>query len=231
MADLTVQVPQGFPVGTTLSVYVDRVWDVQPQGPPVSTVVVDANSHAALTGLTPGIPYHVGAVIAGRWRGFLVEVAGIATSDLAGEAVGGVLAGTMPNPGFAVDMATQSELDAAAGARVLRTVHTFAIKGTLSAADSTPSFFVSKAGSESVSIVKARYKVASGGPLTFKVQKNGSDLTGYGTTGSPLSASTTATTTSSTQALAEDDELDLVIVGVSAPVTDLTVTLVLEHTV
>jgi hypothetical protein len=58
-------------------------------------------------------------------------------------AAGGVLAGTYPNPAFAVDMATQAELDAKT--YTFRTVHTFAIKGTVSAADTTPSFFVSKA--------------------------------------------------------------------------------------
>jgi hypothetical protein len=75
MADMTVRVPQGYPVGTTLSVYVDRVGDIQPQGTPVSTSVIAADSTATLTGLTPQIPYQVGAVISGKWRSFLVEMA------------------------------------------------------------------------------------------------------------------------------------------------------------
>jgi hypothetical protein len=74
MANLTVKVPQGFPVGTTLGVYVDRVGDIVPQGPPVSTAVIAADSTVALTGLEYGIPYQVGAVIAGTWRSFLVEI-------------------------------------------------------------------------------------------------------------------------------------------------------------
>lgn len=79
---MTVRVPQGYPVGTTLSVYVDRVGDVQPQGTPVSTCVVAADSTATITGITPVIPYQVGAVIGGKWRSFLVEMALPVATDL-----------------------------------------------------------------------------------------------------------------------------------------------------
>ena len=81
MADLTVKVPQGFPAGTTLSVYVDRVGDITPQGAPVSTAVIGADSSVTLTGLTPQVPYQVGAVIGGKWRSFLIELpTGVASS-------------------------------------------------------------------------------------------------------------------------------------------------------
>jgi hypothetical protein len=82
MADMTVRVPQGYPVGTTLSVYVDRVGDVIPQGTPVSTCVIGSDSMVTITGITPLIPYQVGAVIAGKWKGFLVELGSTAPVDL-----------------------------------------------------------------------------------------------------------------------------------------------------
>src|SRR4051812_34601926 len=82
MADMTVRVPQGYPVGTTLSVYVDRVGDIIPQGTPVSTCVVAADSTALITGITPQIPYQVGAIIGGAWRGFLVEMGLPVPTDL-----------------------------------------------------------------------------------------------------------------------------------------------------
>jgi hypothetical protein len=84
MADMTVRVPQGYPVGTTLSVYVDRVGDIVPQGTPVSTCVIGSDSMVTITGITPLIPYQVGAVIAGRWRGFLVEMGLPLPTDLSG---------------------------------------------------------------------------------------------------------------------------------------------------
>jgi hypothetical protein len=80
---MTVRVPQGYPVGTTLSVYVDRVGDIVPQGTPVSTCVIGADSMVTITGITPLIPYQVGAVIAGTWKGFLVELGSSAPTDLA----------------------------------------------------------------------------------------------------------------------------------------------------
>lgn len=116
------------------------------------------------------------------------------------------------------------------GGEVLRTVHTFAVKGTIAgAADTTPSFFVSLASGQVTNTVKARYKVGTGTNVTFKIQKNGADWTGFGTTGSPLTATTTAATTTQANALAEDDEIDLVILGISGTPADLSVTLVLEH--
>jgi hypothetical protein len=82
VASVTVKVPQGFPVGTTLGAYVDRVGDISPQGgTPTSTAVIQTDGTITLTGLTPGIPYQVGAVIGGVWRSFLVESATFVVSE------------------------------------------------------------------------------------------------------------------------------------------------------
>jgi hypothetical protein len=81
VASVTVRVPQGFPAGTTLGAYVDRVGDISSQGSvPVSTAVVQTDGTVTVTGLTPGIPYQVGAVIGGVWRSFLVEADSAATT-------------------------------------------------------------------------------------------------------------------------------------------------------
>lgn len=115
--------------------------------------------------------------------------------------------------------------------KTYRTVHTFGIKGVLTAADSTPSFFFSKTVAQTSNLVKVRYKIASGTNATFKIQRNGADITGYGTTAAPLTVTTTAAETTSTVALADNDEIDLVLIGVIASPTDLAVTLVVEHAI
>lgn len=75
MASITVRVPPVFTAGTTLSVYVDRVGDVVPQGPPLETVVVGSDSMVTIPNLDGDRAYQVGATVAGRWVGFLVEPA------------------------------------------------------------------------------------------------------------------------------------------------------------
>lgn len=114
--------------------------------------------------------------------------------------------------------------------KTFRVSHTFAIQGTVTVI-TLPSFFVAKAASQTSNIVKARYKITGGTNVTFKIQKNGADWTGYGTSASPLTATTTAATTSQTNALADDDEISLVLVAVSGSPANLTVTLSFEHTV
>ncbi|NQX75887.1 MAG: hypothetical protein HRT62_20470 [Epibacterium sp.] len=85
-----------------------------PVPPPDESGVSD---HGALTGL--GDDDHSQYALADGTRGAFASAAegALATSALQpGDGAGGVLSGTFPNPGFANDMATQSELDAVAAA-------------------------------------------------------------------------------------------------------------------
>jgi hypothetical protein len=113
MASISIYVKQQFDPGTLLGVYPDVGGAEPPSGAPLTTATVDATALATFTGLDVGVGYIAGAVVSGKWRSvaFLIP-APPATAILEGPA-GGVLMGQYPNPGFAVDMATQGELVAA----------------------------------------------------------------------------------------------------------------------
>ena len=74
---------------------------------PLGAITVTAGADVdvlSLLGLTAALPTVVDAAIAASEAGQVRD----------GDAAGGVLSGTYPNPGFAADMATQAELDAEA---------------------------------------------------------------------------------------------------------------------
>lgn len=101
--------------------------------------------------------------------------------------------------------------------------HTWALVGDIIAA-TLPVMFVPKNGTQNVTLVGTRAKIGGGTSITAQVQRNGSNL------GSPITVTPTAATTAFSQALADQDEIRVVL---SAPVgspTDLSFTLLLEHT-
>lgn len=114
---------------------------------------------------------------------------------------------------------------------VFRTTHTWTIPDAIAVpsgdTDFIPPFFISLATGQTANVVKARYIISSGTSATVKIQKNGADLTGY--TG--ISVTSTAASTTSTQSVADDDRLALVVTAVSGSPKNLSLTLVLEHTV
>jgi len=115
--------------------------------------------------------------------------------------------------------------------KTFRTTHTVAIQGAVTTAP-VPGFFVAAASGQTVRLTKVRRLIGAGTSVSFRVQRNGSDITGFGTSGSPLRATTTAGDDDPTDVtLAADDLLTLVVSAVSGAPTDLVVTLVLEHTV
>jgi len=114
--------------------------------------------------------------------------------------------------------------------KIFRAGHTYAISGEIKVpagdTDFIVPFYISLAAGQTASIVKARYSINSGTSVTAKLQKNGVDITGY----TVLSVTTTPTTTTQTQALAEDDKIALVVTAVSGTPTNLSFTIFIEST-
>lgn len=139
----------------------------------------------------------------------------------------------------AADLATKADAaDLAAKAdvedlvKVFRTTHTFAISGPVTV-DVVPGFFVSEAAGQSISLAEIRYKISNAGATVgFKIQRNGADIPGLGTTAIALVAVNTIFTTNPADTeLANNDEISLVLISADVGPEDLQVTVVLEHTI
>lgn len=110
---------------------------------------------------------------------------------------------------------------------IYQTVNTYAIGGELSTTDFVPPFFFAKKDNQVSVLKKIIHRINSGTSATVKLQKNGVDISGY--TG--VSVTTTTATTSQDTSLVDGDMISLVITAVSGTPSDLTVTLVIEHTI
>lgn len=114
--------------------------------------------------------------------------------------------------------------------KTFRTVHTWTIPGAIAVpvgdVSFIPPFFISLASGQTASLVKVRYSINSGTSVTAKLQKNGTDITGF--TG--ISVTTTnASTTPTAVSVAEDDKIALVVTAVSGTPKNMSFTAVLEH--
>ena len=127
---------------------------------------------------------------------------------------------------------------AAAQQRVIIS-HTWAIGGEVKVASGDTDFIIpmtvrdrytSSGYNTTVKLKSVIYSINSGTNATWKLTKNGSDLTGYGTSASPLTATATPATTESTQALADKDELAPVVVAISSTPKNMSITAFLEIT-
>ena len=104
------------------------------------------------------------------------------------------------------------------------------VAGTISVpvgtADVIPPFFVAVKTGGAAKIVKLRDKIESGTSVTYKIQKNGSDIyTGEATT-------TTATTTDvADNTLADDDRLQVIVTAISGAPTGLSIGITIEYLV
>jgi len=68
-----------------------------------------------------------------------------------------------------------------------------------------------------------RYRINGGTSVSFRLQKNGSDITNYGTSGSPLSCTGTRAETASDDTLADNDSLAPVVSAVSGTPKNMTI--------
>jgi hypothetical protein len=113
---------------------------------------------------------------------------------------------------------------------VVRIGHTYTIPGEVSVPSGDtnyiPPFFVSLATGQTAVLSKIRYRINSGTSVTFKLQKNGGDITGY----TALSATTTSTTTDAADvSLADNDMIALVVTAISGTPKNMSVTIFIDH--
>lgn len=115
--------------------------------------------------------------------------------------------------------------------KTVRIPHTWGIAGSVNVpsgdADYIIPFFVPVPSGQTATIKAAHYVIHSGTSVTCKLQKNGSDVTGY--TG--LSATTTNGSTTQDATLADGDLLALVVTAVSGTPKNLTFTVYVDYTV
>lgn len=128
------------------------------------------------------------------------------------------------------DLATQAELNALT--KTFRTFHTFAVAGEVrvssGAADVIPAMFVSKASGQTVKLIKARTGLAHGTSLEWTLLRNGAGQSGWQTI---LTNTTESDHDGSDITLADNDKLQILVTAVSGAPQNLSITLVLEHTV
>lgn len=109
--------------------------------------------------------------------------------------------------------------------------HTFTLSGTVlvpvGQTDFVCPFFVKVPASQTVKLISARHRINSGTSATVKLQKNGSDITGF--TG--ISVTTSAADTDPADvSLANNDVISLVVTAVSGTPQNMSFTLFFEYT-
>ena len=117
------------------------------------------------------------------------------------------------------------------GGSVIRVGKTYAIAGEIKVpagqTDFIVPFFVSLAAGQTADLVKVRHQINAGTSVTCKLQKNAVDIAGF--TG--ISVTTTPADTNPTDvALAENDEIALVVTAVAGTPQNMTFTIFIEHT-
>lgn len=119
-----------------------------------------------------------------------------------------------------------------AASGVFYTVHTWAIAGAIAVPVGDTDFinpmFAGVGVNETVVLDKVRYVINSGTSVTFKLQKNGVDATGF----TALSCTTIAATTDPADvSVADLDKLAPVVTAVSGTPKNMTISIYLKHTV
>ncbi|WP_461372950.1 hypothetical protein [Candidatus Aquicultor sp.] len=118
-------------------------------------------------------------------------------------------------------------------AYTVRIPHTYTIPGVVNVpsgdTDYVCPFFIKLAAGQTAKLSMAEHRINSGDPATVKLQKNGSDITGF----TALSVSTTSTLTNPTDVdLADGDMIQPVVTAVGAtPAKNLSFTIFIDYTV
>ncbi len=117
------------------------------------------------------------------------------------------------------------------GGSTIRVGKTYAIAGEIKVpvgqTDFVVPFFISLGAGQTAELVKARHQINAGTSVTCKLQKNAVDITGF--TG--ISVTTTPADTDPTDvALANNDEIALVVTAVAGTPQNMTFTIFIEHT-
>lgn len=114
--------------------------------------------------------------------------------------------------------------------KTFRLGHSFAVAGEIRIPvgnlDVVPAIFIPVASGKTATLVQIRHRIGAGTSVTYKIQRNAVDLyTGH-------TVETTAELIDVTdQALTDGDVLQLIVTGVSGTPQNLSVTLILEHTI
>jgi len=121
------------------------------------------------------------------------------------------------------------DVDADVVTKVYRVGHSYLISGSIAIpsgeTDFIVPFFVSLATGQTATLVKARHSINAGTSVTINLQRNGSTITGY----SGVTVNTTPSNTTASQAISDDDEIALVVTGVSGSPFNLNFTIFIEY--
>lgn len=94
--------------------------------------------------------------------------------------------------------------------------------------DVIPQVFVPIRSGQTAKLTRCRYSIGAGTSATFKIQRNGADATGF----IGMIATTTAAETNPTDiTLSDNDRLQIIVTAVSGTPANMSVALILEHTV
>lgn len=166
-----------------------------------------------------------GSVTAAKLGAEAVETAAIKAAAVTEAKLGAEAVSTAK---IANEAVTEAKLALGIRKKKFREGHTFVVQGSVTVI-TIPGMFVPVVAGQEAKLVGVRYKIESGTQVKFRLQKNAANITGFGTEGEPLKATTVAATTEpAAVALANNDLLTIVISAVEGTPVGLAVTLYVE---
>ena len=200
--------------------------------------ITDSVSQRALANLSVGTPELIDlGVTTGKLADLVVTLGKVSNtlkpSQGAGAATEALRAlGTTPGTAAAGDRDFSKTFQAG---------HTFAVPGDIlvpSGEDNViPPFSVPKTAPQTVKLARVRFRLNNGAvgiTVSFKIQRNGADAAGFGTTAAPLVTTTStawAETNPADVVLTDNDSIQLVVTAISGAPKNLSATVILEHVI